>query len=187
MMSNKQDQLRAGIREAVVASVSGMLSSATAGTVHHVHRKSPSKKLNTQLNNEAGLVFADPHNIAVVRTWATRVLSRAIPLAMKITDAQCQVIGDYAAQISAIIDATDGSRADLLSQVGGYVIHDNKLKLDAVSRTLRMRTQKQKLSVPVPSHIGNGAPGARTQSDDPDYDNKKLQRISLNGNTRQRF
>jgi hypothetical protein len=178
MMSNKQDQLRAGIREAVVVSVTGMLN-ATASAVHNSNRKSPAKKLTNQLNNESSLVFADPSNPAVIRAWASRVLARALPEAMKLTEEQCYTIGEYAKRIGDLTTATLSEQSDLLSRVGSLVIRNNQARLKHISSELALRLSKQRLSEPVSDHVFTSLQSSRSQTDDASTVRDKIKRNRL--------
>jgi DNA-binding response OmpR family regulator len=154
------------------------VASEVVAAIHHSrHRKSPAKKLADALDIEAGLVFADPDNAHVIRTWARRVLSRQFPQALRLTDAHVDLISAFAKRIGKLVTNTGDEKADLLTQVGGYVIRDLQHKLDVVDRTLTLKLDKQQLTIPLPKQFNSGAP-SRTIDEDAPHPNDAIERIS---------
>lgn len=164
------------------SSRSGTSSIAVAGSgaVHRGRRrKSPAKKLQNQMDNEASLVFADPTNHAVIRVWASRILARSLPAAMNLNKEQCQRISEFAQDIAKLVDADEDSSANMLLRAGEYVVRNNEQKLGQLKRTLHMRRVKQRLTLPYPNNgFSSGAP---TQNTDDDEIESPISRISVKG------
>lgn len=164
------------------SSRSGTSSIAVAGSgaVHRGRRrKSPAKKLQNQMDNEASLVFADPTNHAVIRVWASRILARSLPAAMNLNKEQCQRISEFAQDIAKLVDADEDSSANMLLRAGEYVVRNNEQKMRQLKRTLHMRRVKQRLTLPYPNNgFSSGAP---TQNTDDDEIESPISRISVKG------
>ena len=185
-----QDSEVAASTSASTASVSGAGTSSRSGTssiavagsgaVHRGRRrKSPAKKLQNQMDNEASLVFADPTNHAVIRVWASRILARSLPAAMNLNKEQCQRISEFAQDIAKLVDADEDSSANMLLRAGEYVVRNNEQKMGQLKRTLHMRRVKQRLTLPYPNNgFSSGAP---TQNTDDDEIESPISRISVKG------
>lgn len=141
---------------------------AGSGAVHRGRRrKSPAKKLQNQMDNEASLVLADPTNYSVIRVWASRILARSLPAAMNLNKEQCQRISEFAQDIAKLVDSDDDSSANMLLRAGEYVVRNNEQKMGQLKRTLHMRRVKQRLTLPNPNNgFSNGAPTQNADDDD---------------------
>lgn len=189
-MLQDSEATAAAVAAASAASVSGAGTSSRSGTssiavagsgaVHRGRRrKSPAKKLQNQMDNEASLVFADPTNHAVIRVWASRILARSLPAAMNLNKEQCQRISEFAQDIAKLVDADEDSSANMLLRAGEYVVRNNEQKLGQLKRTLHMRRVKQRLTLPYPNNgFSSGAP---TQNTDDDEIESPISRISVKG------
>jgi hypothetical protein len=153
---------------------------AGSGAVHRGRRrKSPSKKLQNQMDNEASLVFADPTNHAVIRVWASRILARSLPAAMNLNKEQCQRISEFAQDIAKLVDADEDSSANMLLRAGEYIVRNNEQKIGQLKRTLHMRRIKQRLTLPNPNNgFSSNAP---TQNADDDEVESPISRTSIRG------
>ena len=153
---------------------------AGSGAVHRGRRrKSPAKKLQNQMDNEASLVFADPTNHAVIRVWASRILARSLPAAMNLNKEQCQRISEFAQDIAKLVAADEDSSANMLLRAGEYVVRNNEQKIGQLKRTLHMRRIKQHLTLPNPNNgFSSGAP---TQNADDDEVESPISRTSVRG------
>lgn len=153
---------------------------AGSGAVHRGRRrKSPAKKLQNQMDNEASLVFADPTNHAVIRVWASRILARSLPAAMNLNKEQCQRISEFAQDIAKLVDADEDSSANMLLRAGEYIVRNNEQKIGQLKRTLHMRRIKQRLTLPNPNNgFSSGAP---TQNADDDEVESPISRTSVRG------
>jgi hypothetical protein len=92
-------------------------------------------------------------------------------------DAHVDLISAFAKRIGKLVTNTGDEKADLLTQVGGYVIRDLQHKLDVVDRTLTLKLDKQQLTIPLPKQFNSGAP-SRTIDEDAPHPNDAIERIS---------
>lgn len=124
---------------------------ALAAVHHGVRRKSPSKKLDSTLDIEADLVFEDPDNARVVKTWARRVLARQFPQALSLNEDMLQRISTAAKMLSKLVAQTDDEKADMLTQIGGLVVRNMIGKYDQRIDRIRLKLKQQELTTQTPT------------------------------------
>lgn len=161
------------------SSATTVVTAGGAAVRHGRRRKSPAKKLQNQVDNEASLVFADPKNFSVIRVWASRILARSLPAAMNLNNEQCACISKFAQDIAKLVDADEDSSANMLLRAGEYVVRNNKQKMHKLRDELHMRLVKQHLTVPSPSNGFNS--GAPTPGADDDEIESPISRTSVRG------